>query len=320
MDLLRGKRLTQAKDVAEGFSEMFKYEINNTKCIFTDGSVTAKLPNSGFALITFEGEHSMKFQFAGNVSSFCVETLAILEAIKLSEEKLWSNVSIFSDSRSVLSAISANFNCSTGSYLILKIKSLLLECKRESLKISLIWIPSHCGIGGNEMVDSLAKDAAFNGRVCKTGVPLGEIKNKRKANIIPDTLEWCRQEARYRGSYYVGRFLSDSRFSWFEKFNIRRRTISSINRLRSGHSSLRASLFRFLIVDSPDCLTCGGEETPEHVFWECPTYESQREIFIADICKARGFGPHPIEYLLATLDSSIIFSIEKFICSIPLFI
>jgi len=273
----------QTKDVTEGFSELFNYEINNTTCIFTDGSVTAELPNSGFALLTFDGELSSKFQFAGNVSSFCVESLAILEAIKLCMEKLWSNVSIFSDSRSVLSAISANFNCSTGSYLIVEIKSLLLECKQEGLKISLIWIPSHCGIKDNETVDSLAKDAALSGRVCKTGVPLREIKNKRKASIIPDTLEWCRQEARYRGSYYVDKFLSESRFSWFEKFNIKRRAISSINRLRSGHSSLRASLFRFLIVDSPDCLTCGGEETPEHVFWECPAYESQREILIVDV-------------------------------------
>jgi len=138
-----GECLIKKGDIMNKFSEVFDYEINNTKCIFIDGSVRGHPLQ---VLLTSDGGYLMKYQFLGNVSSFCVESLAILEAIKLILEKNWCKLSIFTDSRSVLSALSVNFNCSRGSHLILEIKSLLLECKRRDLITNLIWIPAHCGI------------------------------------------------------------------------------------------------------------------------------------------------------------------------------
>jgi hypothetical protein len=55
-----------------------------------------------------------------------------------------------------------------------------------------------------------------------------------------------------------------------------RRVFLSINRMRAGHSSLKASLNRFNIVSTAEC-ECGDElQTEKHIFWECKLYEDRR--------------------------------------------
>lgn len=107
---------------------------------------------------------------------------------------------------------------------------------------------------------------------------------------------------------------------WFRNFNINRRTISSINMPRRGHTSPGASLLRFDIVDSPLCLRCNIEETPDHMFWGCEDCEESRKNFQKVLIEARGFLPHCIDYLLATLDFNITYAIDTCICFINKFI
>lgn len=64
---------------------------------------------------------------------------------------------------------------------------------------------------------------------------------------------------------------------------------------------MRSSSFRFYIVDLPLCLSCGLEETPNHIFWVCPLYSLYRKGLQLGLVSSRGFLPHPVEYLLATL-------------------
>jgi hypothetical protein len=55
-----------------------------------------------------------------------------------------------------------------------------------------------------------------------------------------------------------------------------RRAFVSINRMRAGHCSLKASLSRFNFVSTAEC-ECGDElQTKEHIFWDCKLYEDQR--------------------------------------------
>jgi hypothetical protein len=55
-----------------------------------------------------------------------------------------------------------------------------------------------------------------------------------------------------------------------------RRAFVSKNRMKAGHSSLKASLNRFNIVSSAE-FGCGvGLQTEEHIFWDCKLYEEQR--------------------------------------------
>lgn len=92
--------------------------------------------------------------------------------------------------------------------------------------------------------------------------------------------------------------------------------IVSINRLR--HKSLKASLFKFKIVDSPLCETCGEEETPNHIFWRCPKYSEPRGKLYSALIRIRGLFPHSVEYLLATIKKNIIYVLSQCINSIKI--
>jgi len=90
IDTVSGEKLKHPKDIMKDFSSIFNYEINNTRCIFTDGSVSPEATTSGFALLTSDGEYVyQKYQFPLKVSSFCAESLAILEAIRVIIKENW---------------------------------------------------------------------------------------------------------------------------------------------------------------------------------------------------------------------------------------
>jgi hypothetical protein len=55
-----------------------------------------------------------------------------------------------------------------------------------------------------------------------------------------------------------------------------RRVFMSINRMRAGHSSLKASLSRFNIVSTAECEFGDGLQTEEHIFWDSKLHEDQR--------------------------------------------
>ncbi|CAG5071972.1 Protein of unknown function [Cotesia congregata] len=89
---------------------------------------------------------------------------------------------------------------------------------------------------------------------------------------------------------------------WFKNFTFCRKTIVSINRLRSGHTSLAASLFRFKIVNSDQCSSGEAVEEPNHVFWQCKLYDKAREYLITDLIKAKIFPPYDIESQLSEMN------------------
>lgn len=303
------------------FQNLFKKELHTSNCLYTDGSKVPDLSYAGFAIYGQNDSLKCRYRTAGFVSSFCVETMAILTAIEIIQSKNWTVSTIFTDSKSALSAINSPFVAGCCSYLILKIKQLIKMSVDSGKTINIIWIPSHKGIIGNETADELAKDAIRNGVDTQIGIPLNKIKNFWKKDSLNDFLTWCRQEGNTRGSFYCHNYLTESKHIWFHNCSVKRRTITSINRLRSGHTSLRSSLFRFDIIDSPLCEFCGSdEETPNHIFWACPSFTKQRNSLIIELSSLFGHMPIPIESLLTTNDTSIIYALDKFINSINKFI
>jgi hypothetical protein len=54
------------------------------------------------------------------------------------------------------------------------------------------------------------------------------------------------------------------------------RSFLSINHMRAGHSSLKASISRFNFVSSTQCKCDDGLQTEEHISWDCKLYQDQR--------------------------------------------
>jgi len=132
---------------------------------------------------------------------------------------------------------------------------------------TIVWIPGHLGIQGNETADDLCKRALHHDAV-----------------DIPTTLEYREARTIYRdfflrkwqaewatsatGSHY--RALEPT-VSLARKFgDPNRRKEVAINRLRLGHSCLNHQLHLWGRHASGNCDGCGVPETIRHFLLECP--------------------------------------------------
>ncbi|KAL7288554.1 hypothetical protein TKK_0017296 [Trichogramma kaykai] len=156
---------------------------------------------------------------------------------------------VFSDSLSVLSALENPSNAIT-----LKLKNIILESKNAGKEIELIWIPAHVGINGNEQADSLAKIATREGKLMNTTIPHIDLVAKFKRDVIFGNNSKLKLQGESKGKKFFKIFYNEKcKEPWFHKFDhfeISRRAIVSINRIRSSHTSLNHSLARFGIVES----------------------------------------------------------------------
>ena len=92
-----------------------------------------------------------------NSTIFAAEATAITLALNYYRhmDPVQHNVVIYSDSMSCLPAIEGE---DTDNPLICQIMNLLWALSDKGTCVRFYWVPSHCGIEGNEVVDQLAKE------------------------------------------------------------------------------------------------------------------------------------------------------------------
>jgi hypothetical protein len=122
----------------------------------------------------------------------------------------------------------------------------------KSFKSAIQWIPSHCGINGNEKTDKLAKEGTQQQQVEN---PVGYTQRK----IIIKSLHNTPQK---QDSYH----------------QLKRSEQTTIFRLRTGHNRLNQHLNRVLEVIPPPTYPCGeAEQNTEHLPHTCKLHQVQRE-------------------------------------------
>ena len=153
------------------------------------------------------------------------------------------SVVFLTDAKSVLEALQAG-----------KLPELIeaLSGVSKQNRITLQWIPSHCGVPGNETADRLAKQGSS---MQQPDVPM---TYSRKKNLIK-TIR--RPSTTSRDDYHL----------------LNRQEQVTIFRLRTGHNRLRNHMFsKFKIGETALC-TCGQEpQTTEHVLQTCPGLDTLR--------------------------------------------
>lgn len=172
-------------------------------------------------------------------------------------------VYIFSDSQSAITLLQNDYLSHPIASNIINTIDLL---KQNGSPVSIMWIPSHVGIGFNEQVDSLARSenehptSFFNNPLSLTEkITL----TKRRHQSVFDSL------IRKTPSFQIKhrRFLGPA--PWL--VHPSRRISIVLHRLRTGHNGLGNHRSRFDPDFSPLCRSgCSERENAQHILIDCP--------------------------------------------------
>lgn len=156
--------------------------------------------------------------------------------------------------------------------LISEARSKLHLCTLNGLSVTFVWVPSHCGITGNEKADRLANQAV----ACGDLVPFINYTHDLASlprSYLRDT--WNRlweRSGRIKGKHYFCIQPQVRTKPWFSNIKLSKIVTSILIRMRLGHTTCPAHLARFGIISSPLC-DCGDFGDLDHIFFSCPTYE-----------------------------------------------
>lgn len=292
----------------------------HSECFFTDGSKTPGHEFVGLSSILAPEVQVRRFRAPGFASIFTAEALAIAETLIWISTLEQSSFAIFLDSLSVLRALSSKTNSSKKSYLVGYLKNQLKNLQDNGISVKLYWVPAHVGLAGNELTDTEAKAALRSGRDTQIGLPVTDLMGLWKEKLETKFHEWCRTESDKKGTKFLNTFYRRERSPWYVKHKLTRKTIVSLNHLRSGHTSLRSSLSRFKIVPSGRCPCGESDETPDHVFWQCTRFEPQRKEILDSLVKRNGFLPYSVDLFLHSMEPSALKAIEKFLKKIYIYV
>ena len=269
------------------FKELTEAQFRDFLFFYTDGSKSQDGKTAGCASVCPSAQlrHSWKLNSAASI--FSMEAIAVLYTLDHIKEQKFKNSIIFTDSLSVLQSISFPNPNNIKSCLIFVIRNRLAILSSQNCNVILAWIPGHVSVPGKELADAAAKSASMNAPFLNIELPHSDFSRCFREHLDKRCQDYCSTRGKHFGAYYTERFFKPSRKPWFANFNARSEWIVSLCRMRSNHHSLRESLHRKNIVDSPGC-PCDPQikEDLEHVLWECPRFDHFRPGLLKGLSKA----------------------------------
>jgi len=244
---------------------------------YTDGSKTNKGNPSGASVYSPDINLNFDHRLPAETSVFTAEVWAIYLAVNTIIGLKRDKAVIFTDSKSVLEAIASSLT-QNKNYLIHYIRKYWLNCIYSGIKLYIFWIPSHKGIRGNEIADSLAKKATLQGYKPNFKVPFSDLFAEVKESLNNQFISYLNDAAQTKGVLHASLYQNlNSKLPWYHDKPFNRKEIVLVNRLRSNHYNLNYSLYRKNIVPSAVCQCGDPRQDINHIFY-CPNtvMKSQR--------------------------------------------
>ena len=279
------------------------YGNSNSINIFTDGSKSQKSLSVGTACINEnKNNQTITRSLQKEFSIFSAECIALSDAFSIALNYTNRANIIFSDSLSVL-------ECLSNPKINVKINPVILEIKEKfftfnNLKtdggsVRLVWVPAaHTDIKNNDNADLLAKNASLSTPSDAHNICFTDLRERFKTDMYTNTVKYLEETSAKKGSVYFQNFYCKTRKPWFFNKKLPRELIVTINRCRSNHYNLPASLYRVNIVDDPKC-ECGHEQKDlDHILWECTLYALPRRKLLTELWKLKIYLPIKIAVIL----------------------
>lgn len=249
----------------------------NTKLWFTDGSrkdgntgSAAWEPAEAKALTGSAGPRATVFQSEILAIKMCAEWM-------LRKRTLGERICICSDSRAALLALDS---FRVDSRLVMECRTALSALGRNN-KVSLLWVPAHVGIRGNEKADFLAKRGTLiRNPTATVGVPWSEVlAGIRSWKLEVRSRLWtegrdCRQTKLAVGPEPAYRWSADL-------LSLPKRDVRIVVGWITGNCRFNQHRFGVGGREARICRFCQEEvETTEHILWKCPAVEGRRRAFL----------------------------------------
>ena len=258
------------------FAENIK-RYGDARRIYTDGSKTTDGVSA--AMVNLEVDTRSGFHLPNYFSIFSAEAFAILQAIKSSTD---GETVILSDSMSVLNAIASRLP--SRNPIVQEICSVL----DSDTSISLMWVPGHLGIEGNEAADAEA-GKALSLPLMDCGLPHRDATCVFNGLIVDAwTEEWRSSDS------FLSKWKTNCRRSSCMK-PLPRSLAVRLTRLRLGRIRL-TECYKFTSSPPPTCEFCEEQLTVDHILLSpCDHLEEQQRRF--------GIGPlNNSEYFEQTME------------------
>ena len=309
--------LRQSSNPNHDLQSLLLSDFANKIIFYTDGSKKDSFTYVGLSIYCHENLQSEQFKISCNASVFSAEAIGIRLALQSILEQEIKQSIIFSDSLSVLLALTSSHYLSHSSPFLFEIKSLLNEIENSNLNTKLCWIPTHCGIAGNEKADKLAKEAISTGIFLPQRPPYTDFHQVIKQARHDSTHRFFEAAGKTKGKIYHELMYAPQPIKpWY--YNCRnesREFITTISRMRSNHFNLNESLHRKNYIDSPLCECNSDSETLDHVFWNCEKYAGPRSTLLKLLAKKKLHPPFSTFALLASAPLNIIRLLYAFLKS-----
>ena len=238
--------------------------------VYTDGSKSGAGVGCGVVFPSFCRGSSLPKA----ASVFTAELSAIVLALEVIFTLPVSSFTIFSDSRSALSALQS-FNSASLHPLIISILEWLYLLQGKGYRVSFCWVPAHVGVAGNERADVLAGDAATR------LAPACPVPFRDAFSLIRLAVLACWQ-GRWEvlGPHTkVGEITGTVVRPWTYAHVQGRRAETALARLRTGHTRLTHSYLMSGGVQ-PYCDDCLVPLTVRHLLVECPSLGELRDRYL----------------------------------------
>jgi len=284
----------------EDWSSLSNIITENALSWYTDGS---RNHLSGAGYYCSQPQHNESIPLGKYASVFQAEVTGILnsclEIIKRNRFK--TPIFICTDSQAAIKSLTKN---KITSALILECRDALEMISRQN-QTSLVWVPGHSGIEGNEIADELAKTASSTPIMGPEPVipvsltTLNRFVSEWKNNKF--TTEWRAVGTARQAKNCIKINKSNTKFF----LSLSRKHLKRLIDILTGHCRLNNHLHIMGISNTPNCEKCGDVETAEHLLCKCPAYINTRRKILGNFTIKYGsiWSIHP-KYILRFLNES----------------
>jgi len=161
---------------------------------------------------------------------------------------------------------------------------------------------------GNELADGLAKEAATNSDIkkCYDRIPKSAVKSEvSETSETKWQIKWDRTTKGVTTKLYFPKVA--------DRLKLIISVISNLTMMVTGHGNIKSYLYKYKIIDSPMCTCKIGQQTTDHILYDCELVKQERDKLKAEILRSENW---PVSN--DTLINKYAEIFNKFVDSIPL--